>query len=52
VLNYILSSGMKSSTVHSQITEMADFIVKKFGVDIPLKEYQARQSGLFSFLKK
>jgi hypothetical protein len=43
---------MKSSTVHSQITELADFIVKKFGVDIPLKEYQARQSGLFSFLKK
>lgn len=52
VLNYILSSGLKSGAAHSQITELAGFIIKKFGGDIPLKEYQTRQSGLFSFLRK
>lgn len=49
VLNFILNKSIKTASVPEEMLLLTEFLLKRYGADIPLKDTDIKQGKLFSF---
>ncbi|MDP4182245.1 MAG: hypothetical protein Q8942_14295 [Bacillota bacterium] len=52
VLNYILNKNSKSGSVHEQLMNLAELLIKRYGSGISVKNNDIKSGKLFTFFRK